>query len=169
MLLVDGGARIEEKDRLRRRRTEAVAHVNAHGPGWARSNLPRTRQRTAHLTRGSTCRRAPAARCSVLARLHPRRCRKRRICRRPRQTCARASRATTLRRCATVCRLPQRRGRACAKAQLSTESRRSSTGSTGRGRGRGDRCMSGVREVGLHRGPNPLLYVAEVPFQFQAV
>ena len=46
----------------------AVANVSTQRPGWAEFILPRTRKRRAHLPQGPPCSRAPAARCSVLAR-----------------------------------------------------------------------------------------------------
>ena len=46
----------------------AVANVSTRRPGWAEFILPGTRKRRAHLPQGPPCSRAPAARCSVLAR-----------------------------------------------------------------------------------------------------
>ena len=72
----------------------------------------------------------------------------------PRQPCREGitgDRAAVLRdrRAAALARPPR-----CTSVQLFSESRSSSTGSTGRCCARGDRAMSGARGVGLQRGPN---------------
>ncbi len=69
MLLLDGGARIEETDHLQCRQSATAAHTTTDCPGWAQYGQPRTRMRSTYPRHKPPHRRAPAHRWHVLARL----------------------------------------------------------------------------------------------------